>query len=32
MREFALEGIDLNFAGGSWYLGYYLGPQEKLEA
>ena len=27
-REFAAEGLDLNFVGGSWYLGAYLGPQE----
>ena len=31
-REFALEGLTLNFVSGSWYLGAYLGPQEKLEA
>ena len=31
-REFALEGLTLNFVSGSWYVGAYLGPQEKLEA
>ena len=31
-REFAAEGIVLNFVSGSWYLGAYLGPQEELEA
>ena len=25
-REFTVEGLDLNFVGGSWYLGAYLGP------
>ena len=25
-REFEVEGLDFNFVGGSWYLGYYLGP------
>ena len=31
-REFAVEGLTLNFASGSRYLGVYLGPQEELEA
>ena len=31
-REFALEGLDLNFFSGSRYLGEYIGPQEELEA
>ena len=30
-REFAVEGITLNFISGSWYLGAYLGLQEELE-
>ena len=30
-REFAVEGLALNFVNGSWYLGAYLGPQEELE-
>ena len=25
-REFAVEGLDINFVGGSWYLGGYLIP------
>ena len=25
-REFAMEGLTLNFGSGSWYLGAYLGP------
>ena len=25
-REFAMEGLDLNFVSGSRYLGAYLGP------
>ena len=31
-REFAAEGLTLNFVTGSRYLGAYLGPQEELEA
>ena len=31
-REFAKEGLCLNFVSGSHYLGAYLGPQEELEA
>ena len=31
-REFAVEGLVLNFVSGSTYLGAYLGPQEELEA
>ena len=31
-REFAAEGLVLNFVSGSRYLGAYLGPQAKLEA
>ena len=31
-RDFAVEGLILNFFSGSWYLGAYLGPQEKLES
>ena len=31
-REFAAEGLVLNFVSGSRYLGSYLGPQEELEA
>ena len=31
-REFAKEGLCLNFVSGSRYLGAYLGPQEELEA
>ena len=31
-REFAMEGLDLNFVSGSRYLGAYLGPQKELEA
>ena len=31
-REFAAEGLTLNFVSGSWYLGAYLGPQADLEA
>ena len=31
-REFAVEGLDLNFVSGSRYVGAYLGPQEELEA
>ena len=27
-REFAVEGLTLNFVGGSQYSGAYLGPQE----
>ena len=30
-REFAKEGLCLNFFSGSWYLGAYLGPQAELE-
>ena len=28
-REFAVEGLTLNFVSGTWYLGAYLGPQEE---
>ena len=31
-REFAKEGLVLNFLSGSRYLGAYLGPQAELEA
>ena len=31
-REFAVEGLNLNFVSGSRYLGAYLGPQVELEA
>ena len=31
-REFAAEGLDLTFIGGSTYLGAYLTPQEELES
>ena len=31
-REFAVEGLTLNFVSGSRYLGAYLGPQAELEA
>ena len=31
-REFAKEGLCLNFVSGSRYLGAYLGLQEELEA
>ena len=31
-REFAVEGLVLNFISGSRYLGAYLGPQEELAA
>ena len=31
-REFAAEGVVLNFVSGSRYLGAYIGPQEELEA
>ena len=31
-REFAAEGLVLNFISGSRYLGAYLGPQAELEA
>ena len=31
-REFAKEGLCLNFVSGSCYLGAYLGLQEELEA
>ena len=30
-REFAKEGLVLNFVRGSWYLGAYLGPRYQLE-
>ena len=30
--EFDTEGLHINIVGGSWYLGVYLGPREKLEA
>ena len=31
-REFAKEGLVLNYVSGSTYLGAYLGPQAELEA
>ena len=31
-RDFAAEGLILNFVSGSRHLGAYLGPQEELEA
>ena len=31
-RDFAKEGLCLNFVSGSRYLGAYLGPQAELEA
>ena len=31
-KEFAKEGLVLNFVSGSRYLGAYLGPQAELEA
>ena len=31
-REFAAEGLELNFVSGIRYLGAYLGPQEELAA
>ena len=31
-REFAVEGLTLNFLSGSRYLGAYLGLQKELEA
>ena len=31
-REFAMEGLDLNFFSVSSYLGAYLGPWDQLEA
>ena len=31
-REFANEGLDLNFVSGNRYLGAYLDPQAELEA
>ena len=31
-REFAAEGLTLNFVSGSRHLGAYLGPQAELEA
>ena len=31
-REFAVEGLELNFVSGSRYLGAYLVPQEELKA
>ena len=31
-REFAAEGLTLNFVSGSRYLGAYLGPQAELVA
>ena len=27
-REFAIEGLTLNFVSGSWCLGAYLGPRD----
>ena len=29
-REFAVEGLEINFVSGSRSLGAYLGPQEEL--
>ena len=31
-KEFEADGLNSNFAGGSWYLGAYQGTQEELEA
>ena len=31
-REFAKEGLVLNYVSGSRYLGAYLGPQAELES
>ena len=31
-RDFAVEGLCLNFVSGSRYLGAYLGPQAELVA
>ena len=31
-REFATDGLTLNFVSGSMYLEVYLGPQAELEA
>ena len=31
-REFAIEGLTLNFVSGSRYLGAYLGPKKALAA
>ena len=31
-REYTAEGLELNFLGGSQYLGAYLVPREELEA
>ena len=31
-REFAKEGLVLNYVSGSRYLGAYIGPQAELEA
>ena len=31
-RDFAKEGLVLNFVSGSWYLVAYLGPRDQLEA
>ena len=31
-REFAVEGLTLNFVSSSRYIGAYLGPQAELEA
>ena len=30
-REFAVEGLDLNFISGSRYIGAYIGPRDQLE-
>ena len=30
-REFVAEGLDLNFVGGSRYLGDYIGTREELD-
>ena len=30
-REFAVEGLTINFVSGSRYLGAYIGPQAELE-
>ena len=31
-REFAVEGLTLNFVSGIRYIGAYLGPRDQLEA
>ena len=30
-QEFGVDGLHLNFVGGSRYLGAYLGPREELD-